>query len=128
MLPSTRDHTSRARRSLRQAELRSLSFEPGIEFLDHLRRPLCVDLAWSVLSFAQHRVAPFLDHVIHLGFVGEFLCQLRGNERNSLGISDYNVARHYRHLSDPNGDVDSGQHDMLQSRGIDTPDRKSTRL
>src|SRR5580658_6947964 len=103
----------------RHAELRSFLFQPRIEFLDHLRRPLFINLSGRVLSFPQHHVTPFVDQVIHLCFVGELFGQLRWNERYPLGIPNRNVAGHHRHIPNPNGDVDSGKHHVLEGRGID---------
>ncbi len=56
----------------RHADFRSSLLQPGVEFFDHLRRPLCVDLSWSVPSLAQHHVSPFVNQVIQFCFVGEF--------------------------------------------------------
>src|ERR1044071_4102958 len=84
MALSTRASMHCPRGLLWHAELRALRLQPGIEFFDHLRRPFCIDLSWRVLPFPQHAVTPFIDHVIHLGFVSQFFRQLRRDKSNSL--------------------------------------------
>src|ERR1051326_2351497 len=119
MALSTRAGMQRPRGLLWHVELRSLRLQPGVEFFDHLRRPFCIDLSWCVLSLPQHRVTPFINHVIHLGFVSQFFRQLRRDKRNSLRIADGYVSWHHGHISNSDGDVNSGEHDILQGRGID---------
>src|SRR5579864_3296515 len=119
MASSTRTATQATRGLLWHAELRTFGFQPGVEFFDHLRRPFCIDLSWRVLPFPQHHVTPFINHVIHLGFVSQFFRQLRRDKRNSLRIADGYVSWHHGHISDSDGDVDPRKHDILQSRGID---------
>ena len=106
----------------RHAEFRSLFLQPGIECVDHLFRPFRIDLSGCVLTFAQHRMAPLIDQAIHFGVVGYFFSKLRRNESDSFGIADRDVARHHRDFSDSNGNVDSGQHYILQRGRIDPAD------
>src|ERR1700678_2983400 len=103
----------------RHAELGSLFLQPRVELLDHLPGPLVVDLTGRVFAFAQHRVTPVVDQMIHFRIVGYFSRQLRRNESDALRIADRNVARHHGCISDSDRHVDSSQHDVLERRGID---------
>src|SRR5579872_387374 len=104
---------------LRHVAFGAFLFQPRIEFFDHLFRPLRVDLTWSVFTFAQHRVTPLVDQVVHFSVVGEFLSQLWRNESDSLGIADRDVAGHDGNISDANGNIDAGEHDVLESGRVD---------
>src|ERR1700728_937697 len=104
--------------ALRHADLGSFALQPGVELLDHLLCPSGVDLTRRVLALAKHHVAPLIDQVIHFGVVGYFLRQLGRNKSQTLGIADGYVTWHHGCISDANGDVNSGQHDVLEGGGI----------
>src|SRR5207247_8732267 len=53
-----------------------------------------------------------------VGFIEDFLYELRRNEIYALTISDDEVARHDSHVADSNGNIDSSQHDIADGRGI----------
>lgn len=105
---------------LRHAAFGAFLFQPRIEFFDHLFRPLRINLTRSVFTFAQHRVAPLVDQVVHFSVVGEFLSQLWRNESDSLGIADRDVAGHDANVSDANGNVDASEHDIFEGGRVDS--------
>src|SRR5208337_122374 len=47
-----------------------------VEFLDHLVGPSAVNFPWRVLLLPQHHMAPLVDQVSKLGFVGHLLAHL----------------------------------------------------
>src|SRR5207245_1529195 len=98
--------------------LRSVLVPPAIKLFDHVACPLAVNLSRSVLPFPQHHVTPFVDEVRHFSICRNFFCKLRRNKSEALGISQRDIARHDRHITDANRDVDSHQHGAFQRRRI----------
>src|SRR5207244_10733311 len=80
--------------------------------------PLAVNLSRRVLPFPQHHVAPFVDEVRHFSICRNFFRELRRNKSEALGISQRDIARHHRHITEANRDVDSHQHGAFQRRRI----------
>src|SRR6266571_2436786 len=102
----------------RHPELRSFLFQPAVEFFDHVACPLAVNLSRSVLPFPQHHVTPFVDEVRHFSICRNFFRELRRNKSEAFGISQRDIARHHRHVTDANRNVDSHQHGAFQRRRI----------
>src|SRR3954453_24249445 len=99
---------------LRHAPLRSLLLQPPIELLNHLLRPTRINLSGRVLALSQHRVAPLIHQPRHFGLLGNSLRQVRGDKGKAFRVADDDISWHHRDVSDPNGDVDPRQHDILK--------------
>src|SRR5277367_5495390 len=102
---STRRFTEQPSSWHRHAEFRPSFFQPRVELLDHGFGPATVNLSRRVCACAQHGVAPFVDLVVHLGIVSDFLRQMRRNESASLGIAERYVAGHHRDLADADRNI-----------------------
>src|SRR5262245_17386583 len=56
----------------------------------------------------------------NLGFLDDFLNQMRRNEVNTLAVAKYDVSRHHGGLADTNGNVDACEHHIADGRRMNS--------
>lgn len=69
-------------------------------------------------SLAQPEMAPFITQVDILGGDDDCFGKLGRNECNALGVSQNHVSRHDCGVVNPNWNVDSHQHAVLEHAGV----------